>query len=136
MTTTVKMRLLPHGVDLPAPQYRDGVNAGLNLFAAVSEPKIIKPGERAAIPTGLVIGLPPGTEAQVRPRAGLALCHGVTVLNAPGTFDASYHGEIQVVLINLGEQPFTIERGTCIALLAIAPVLNVECEWPLPAEWP
>jgi dUTP pyrophosphatase len=132
---TVKMMLLPHADDLPAPP--DEYAGGLDLVAAVNAgaPFIIPPGERAAIPTGLVLGLPSGTEAQIRPRAGLALHYGVTVLNAPGTVDASYRGEIHVILINLGRNPFPVERGARIATLVVAPVSAVKTEWPLPAEW-
>jgi dUTP pyrophosphatase len=122
---------LPHGADLPLPSYQSEGAAGLDLLAAVTAdaPVIIGPGERALVPTGLAIALPAGTEGQVRPRSGLAARHGVSVLNAPGTIDADYRGEIQVILVNLGQEPFTVMRGTRIAQLIIAPVLQVTiCE--------
>jgi dUTP pyrophosphatase len=122
---------LPHGADLPLPSYQSEGAAGLDLLAAVAAdaPVIIGPGRRALVPTGLAIALPAGTEGQVRPRSGLAARHGVTVLNAPGTIDADYRGEIQVILVNLGQETFTVMRGTRIAQLIIAPVLQVTiCE--------
>jgi dUTP pyrophosphatase len=122
---------LPHGADLPLPSYQSEGAAGLDLLAAVAAdaPVIIGPGQRALVPTGLAIALPVGTEGQVRPRSGLAARHGVTVLNAPGTIDADYRGEIQVILVNLGQETFTVMRGTRIAQLIIAPVLQVTiCE--------
>jgi len=122
---------LPHGADLPLPSYQSEGAAGLDLLAAVAAdaPVIIGPGQRALVPTGLAIALPVGTEGQVRPRSGLAARHGVTVLNAPGTIDADYRGEIQVILVNLGQESFTVMRGTRIAQLIIAPVLQVTiCE--------
>ena len=101
---------LPHGADLPLPAYQSALAAGLDLLAAVAAdaPVELAPGARAMIPTGIAIALPPGNEGQIRPRSGLALHHGVTVLNAPGTIDADYRGEIQVILINLGAEPFII----------------------------
>jgi len=118
---------LPHGADLPLPAYQSEGAAGLDLVAAVAAdaPVVIAPGGRALIPTGLAVGLPPGTEAQVRPRSGLAARHGVTVLNSPGTIDADYRGEIQVILVNLGQDSFTVARGMRIAQLIIAPVSHV-----------
>jgi dUTP pyrophosphatase len=118
---------LPHGADLPLPSYQSEGAAGLDLLAAVATdaPVIIAPGDRALIPTGLAIALPQGTEGQVRPRSGLAARHGVTVLNSPGTIDADYRGEIQVILVNLGQDSFTIARGMRIAQLIIAPVMQV-----------
>jgi dUTP pyrophosphatase len=120
----VRVARLAHGADLPLPSYQSALAAGLDLLAAVpaDAPMVLTPGKWAAVPTGLSIALPAGTEAQVRPRSGLALRHGVTVLNAPGTIDADYRGEVQVLLINHGETPFTVERGTRIAQLVIAPV--------------
>jgi dUTP pyrophosphatase len=117
---------LPHGADLPLPAYQSNHAAGLDLLAAVAvdAPVVLAPGARALIPTGIAIALPLGTEGQVRPRSGLALRHGVTVLNSPGTIDADYRGEIQVILMNLGHDPFTIVRGLRIAQLIIAPVLQ------------
>ena len=118
---------LPHGADLPLPAYQSEAAAGLDLVAAVAAdtPVIIGPGQRALIPTGIAIALPAGTEGQVRPRSGLAAQHGITVLNSPGTIDADYRGEIRVILINLGAEPFTIARGMRIAQLIIAPVLRI-----------
>ncbi|MEA2951621.1 MAG: dUTP pyrophosphatase [Alphaproteobacteria bacterium] len=118
---------LPHGADLPLPEYQSAQAAGLDLLAAVpvDAPITIAPGHRATIPTGIAIALPPGTEAQVRPRSGLAAKHGVTVLNTPGTVDADYRGEIQVILVNLGHEPFAVSRGMRIAQLVIASVLRV-----------
>jgi dUTP pyrophosphatase len=113
---------LPHGKDLPLPSYQSALAAGLDLLAAVAEPLNIAPGTRALVPTGIAIALPAGSEAQVRPRSGLAVRHGLTVLNAPGTIDADYRGEIQVLLVNLGSDPVTILRGMRIAQLVIAPV--------------
>src|ERR1041384_3654736 len=121
---------LPHGADLPLPSYQSGGASGLDLLAAVpaDPPLTIASGANAAVPTGIAIALPPGTEAQVRPRSGLARTHGVTVLNAPGTVDADYRGEIQVLLINHGSEPFTITRGMRIAQLVIAQVTRIELQ--------
>jgi dUTP pyrophosphatase len=120
----VKVIRLPHGNDLPLPEYQSAQAAGLDLHAAVPADLIIPPGKRALVPTGIAVALPPGTEAQVRPRSGLAARHGVTVLNTPGTVDADYRGEIQVILINLGDEPYVVRRGARIAQLVIAPVLH------------
>jgi dUTP pyrophosphatase len=124
----VEVRQLPHGEGLPLPAYQSADAAGLDLLAAVPEdaPMTIEPGKHALVPTGLIIALPRGYEAQVRPRSGLAAKHGVTVLNAPGTIDADYRGEVNVLLINHGHAPFTIKRGERIAQLVIAPVVRVE----------
>jgi dUTP pyrophosphatase len=122
---------LPHGADLPLPSYQSEGAAGLDLLAAVAidAPVIIDPGQRALIPTGLAVALPAGTEGQVRPRSGLAARHGVTVLNSPGTIDADYRGEIQVILMNLGQDSFTVTRGMRVAQLIIAPAIQVTiCE--------
>jgi dUTP pyrophosphatase len=121
---SVSVMRLPHGMDLPLPSYQSGAASGLDLLAAVpaDAPLTIAPGRHAAVPTGIAIALPPGSEAQVRPRSGLARQHGVTVLNSPGTVDADYRGEIQVLLINHGEAPFVITRGMRIAQLVIAAV--------------
>lgn len=118
----VHVTRLPHGADLPLPSYQSAFAAGLDLVAAVAAdaPVTIAPGRWAAIPTGLALALPPGTEGQVRPRSGLAAQHGVTVLNAPGTIDADYRGEIVVLLVNLGPDAFTVTRGMRIAQLVIA----------------
>jgi dUTP pyrophosphatase len=128
---TLEVMRLPHGADLPLPSYQSEGAAGLDLLAAVAAdtPVVLAPGARALIPTGIAIALQGGAEGQVRPRSGLALRHGVTVLNSPGTIDADYRGEIQVILINLGAEPFTILRGMRVAQLIIAPVLQaVMCE--------
>jgi dUTP diphosphatase len=122
---TVPLRRLPHAAGLPLPAYASAHAAGLDLLAAVAEPLMLAPGRRARVPTGVVIALPEGSEAQVRPRSGLAARHGVTVLNSPGTVDADYRGEIEVVLVNLGDAPFHIERGMRIAQLVVAPVTRI-----------
>jgi dUTP pyrophosphatase len=124
----VEVRQLPHGEGLALPAYQSTLAAGLDLLAAVPEdaPVILAPGKYALVPTGLSIALPPGYEAQVRPRSGLAAKHGVTVLNAPGTVDADYRGEIGVPLINHGDVPFTIRRGERIAQMVIASVVQAE----------
>jgi dUTP pyrophosphatase len=134
---TVAIQRLPGAEDLSLPAYRTEHAAGMDLHAAVTAPVILAPGQHAAIPTGIAIALPPGTEAQVRPRSGLARRHGIGMVNAPGTIDADYRGEIQVLLINHGEEPFTIQRGDRIAQLVVAPVLRVhwravECLDPTP----
>lgn len=113
---------LPHNADLPLPAYETAQSAGMDLAAAIDAPMTLPPGERAMIPTGLAIALPAGYEAQVRPRSGLAAKNGVTVLNTPGTVDADYRGEVKVILINLGDTPFEVERGMRIAQMVIAPV--------------
>ena len=124
----VEVRLLPNGIGLALPAYQSALAAGLDLLAAVPEeaPVVLGPGKYALIPTGLSIALPPGFEAQVRPRSGLAAKHGVTVLNAPGTVDADYRGEIGVPLINHSDLPFTIRRGERIAQMVIASVVQAE----------
>ena len=120
---------LPHAEGLPLPAYQSEGAAGLDLLAAIDAPIAIAAGARALIPTGLAIALPKNTEGQVRPRSGLAARHGITVLNSPGTIDADYRGEISVILINLGQDIFTVTRGMRIAQLIIAPVLQVKiCE--------
>lgn len=113
---------LPHNADLPLPAYETAQSAGMDLAAAIDAPVTLAPGERAMVPTGLAIALPAGYEAQVRPRSGLAAKNGVTVLNTPGTVDADYRGEVKVILINLGTDPFEVERGMRIAQMVIAPV--------------
>jgi dUTP pyrophosphatase len=125
-SVSIKVVRLPHGADLPLPAYQSAGAAGLDLIAAVSEdaPLTIAPGRYAAVPTGIAIALPTGTEAQVRPRSGLARSHGVTVLNAPGTVDADYRGEVQVLLINHGNDTFVVTRGMRIAQLVIAEVTH------------
>ncbi len=124
----VQITRLPHGQDLPLPSYQSALAAGMDLIAAVpaEAPLVLSPGARALVPTGIAIALPPGTEAQVRPRSGLAIKHGLTVLNAPGTIDADYRGEIQVLLVNLGGDAVPIARGMRIAQLVIATVARVQ----------
>jgi dUTP pyrophosphatase len=128
VTIKVDIQQLPHGEGLALPAYQSAHAAGLDLLAAVPEdaPLILAPGKHALVPTGLTIALPPGYEAQVRPRSGLASKHGVTVLNAPGTVDADYRGEIGVRLINHGNAPFPIRRGERIAQMVIASVVRAE----------
>lgn len=123
---TVALQRLQHGADLPLPAYETAGAAGLDLRAAITETLVLAPGERALVPTGLAMQLPEGFEGQVRPRSGLAVRHGVTVLNAPGTVDSDYRGEIKVPLINHGSEPFPITRGDRIAQLVIAPVTHAE----------
>lgn len=118
----ISVTRLPHNADLPLPVYETAQSAGMDLAAAVDAPLTLAPGERAMVPTGLAIALPAGYEAQVRPRSGLAAKNGVTVLNTPGTVDADYRGEVKVILVNLGETAFEIERGMRIAQMVIAPV--------------
>jgi dUTP pyrophosphatase len=124
----IDVRQLPHGEGLALPAYQTAHAAGLDLLAAVPEdkPLVLPPGKHAMVPTGLTIALPEGYEAQVRPRSGLAAKHAVTVLNAPGTVDADYRGEINVLLINHGSEPFTIRRGERIAQMVIASVTRAE----------
>ena len=124
----IEIRQLPHADGLPLPAYQSAHAAGLDLVAAVpeNEPLALASGQYALVPTGLSIALPAGFEAQVRPRSGLAAKHGVTVLNAPGTVDADYRGEIGVLLINHGGEPFTIRRGERIAQMVIASVVRAE----------
>jgi len=118
----VPIRRLPHGNGLPLPSHATAFSAGVDLLAAVDAPVILNPGERSIIPSGLAIALPPGYEAQVRPRSGLAAKHGVTVLNSPGTIDSDYRGEVGVILVNLGAEPFTVERGMRVAQMVVAQV--------------
>ena len=125
MSVSVALRRLPHGHDMPLPAYQTEHAAGMDLCAAVEKDVVLTPGARAIIPTGYAIALPPGYEAQVRPRSGLAAKNGVTVLNTPGTIDADYRGEIGVILVNLGREPFTISRGARIAQMIVAPVTQV-----------
>lgn len=119
---TIPIKRLPHAEGLDLPAYATAQSAGMDLRAALPEdaPLVLGPGERALVPTGLQIALPTGYEGQVRPRSGLAARHGVTVLNSPGTIDADYRGEVQVILVNLGREPFTIARGERIAQLVVA----------------
>lgn len=124
MTLRLPVVRLPHAGDLPLPAYETAGAAGLDLRAAVpgDEALVIGPGARALVPTGLVLEIPDGFEGQVRPRSGLAFKHGVTCLNAPGTIDSDYRGEVKVLLVNHGQEPFTVTRGLRIAQLVIAPV--------------
>ena len=122
MTVTVTLKRLDHNADLPLPAYETAQSAGMDLPAAIEDDLILAPGARALVPTGLAIALPDGYEAQIRPRSGLAARGGVTVLNTPGTVDADYRGEVKVILINLGDAPFTVSRGMRIAQMVIAPV--------------
>ena len=128
MTVTIRVAPLPHFEGLQLPAYETADAAGMDLRAAVpeAEPMTLKPGERAMVPTGLTIALPPRHEAQVRPRSGLAAKHGVTCLNSPGTIDADYRGEVKVILINHGQEPFVIRRGERIAQMVIAPVTRAD----------
>ena len=127
----IRVRRLSHGEGLPLPHYASEQAAGMDLRAAVEETVVLEPGERLLIPTGFAMALPSGYEAQVRPRSGLALKHGVTVLNAPGTIDADYRGEVCVILVNHGDMPFPISRGDRIAQMIVAPFSQAvwrECE--------
>lgn len=118
----VDVMRLAHAGDLPLPEYATPDSAAVDLLAAVGEDVVIAPGERTLIPTGLAIALPAGYEAQIRPRSGLALKNGLTLLNSPGTIDADYRGEIGVILANLGQEAFTVERGMRIAQMLVTPV--------------
>ena len=120
----IQVKRLPHGMDLPLPAYATAGAAGMDLLAAVDAPLEVAPGERVLVPTGLAIALPPGHELQVRPRSGLALRHGVVLPNSPGTIDEDYRGELQVIVMNAGSAPFTIERGMRIAQAVLAPVVR------------
>ena len=127
---TVQLMQLPHGQDLPLPSYETAEAAGMDLRAAVPQdaPLTLKPGARELVPTGFAMAIPPGFEAQIRPRSGLALKHGIGLVNAPGTVDSDYRGEIKIILINLGQEDFEITRGMRIAQMIIAPVLQVSIE--------
>lgn len=122
----VAVKRLRHGAGLPLPDYATADSAGVDLLAAVEADVTLAPGARALVPTGLSIALPPGYEAQVRPRSGLALRDGITVLNSPGTVDADYRGEVGVILANLGDSDFTVTRGMRIAQMVVAPVSRLE----------
>jgi dUTP pyrophosphatase len=126
MNTAIPIQILEHAADLPLPSYATPGSAGMDLRAAVTAPLLIKPGERILIPTGIAIAVPQGYEAQVRPRSGLAIKHGITMLNSPGTIDSDYRGEIKVIAINHGTEYFSIERGERVAQLVIAPVARAE----------
>ncbi len=122
----IALRWLPHGVGLSAPRFQTAGAAGADLSAAVIEDFVLQPGTYAAVPCGFAMALPDGFEAQVRPRSGLAARHGVTVLNAPGTIDADYRGEVKVLLINHGPEPLVIKRGDRIAQMVIAPMVQAQ----------
>lgn len=121
-TGAIQVVRLPHGADLPLPAYATDGAAGMDLLAAIDAPVILEPGARQLIPTGLAIALPPGHELQIRPRSGLALRHGIVLPNSPATIDEDYRGELQVIVMNAGNAPFTIERGMRIAQAVLAPV--------------
>lgn len=125
---TLRLAWLPHGEGLEPPAYETAQAAGMDIRAAVpaDSPVVLETGARALIETGFAVALPPGFEAQIRPRSGLAIKHGITCLNTPGTIDADYRGEIKVILINLGKDPFTINRGERIAQMVVAPVVQAE----------
>ena len=122
----VQVTRAPHGEGLPLPSYATEGAAGLDLLAAVPAPVSLAPGERALVPTGLSVALPPGHELQIRPRSGLALKHGIVLPNSPGTIDEDYRGELKVIVMNAGNEPFTIERGMRIAQGVLSPVLRIE----------
>ena len=124
-TLTLKVQRLPHAEGLALPAFETAGSAGMDLRAAVIEPVTLQPGTRLAVPTGLIMEIPEGCEGQVRPRSGLALKHGITCLNSPGTIDWDYRGEVKVILANLGAEPFEITRGMRIAQLVVAPVTQV-----------
>ncbi|MCB9955179.1 MAG: dUTP diphosphatase [Parvularculaceae bacterium] len=126
----IRVKRLPHGEGLELPRYETALAAGCDLRAAVAEgePIVLKPGERCMAPTGLAIALPPGWEAQIRPRSGLAAKYGVSCVNAPGTIDADYRGEVKIILINHGAEDFIIKRGERIAQMVIAPVFQAQFE--------
>ncbi|NDC55811.1 MAG: dUTP diphosphatase [Alphaproteobacteria bacterium] len=127
MTTMIDIVQLPHGADLPLPAYATAGAAGMDLYAAIATNVVLAPGERTLIPTGIAIALPQGFEAQIRPRSGLALKQGITVLNSPGTVDADYRGEVGVIVVNLGTEPVTLTRGMRVAQMVIAPY--VQAQW-------
>ncbi len=122
----IPVQVMPEGEGLPLPEYQTSHSAGMDLCAAISEPITLRPGQRQLVSTGIRIALPAGYEAQVRPRSGLAVKHGITLLNSPGTIDADYRGTVKAILINLGTEPFTINRGDRIAQLVIAPVTRAQ----------
>ncbi len=124
MNPVINVVRLPHAEGLPLPSYATDGAAGMDLLAAVTAPLVIPPGARALVPTGLTIALPPGYELQVRPRSGLALKNGITLPNSPGTIDEDYRGELGVIVLNTGAEPFTVERGMRIAQAVIAPVVR------------
>ena len=126
--TPLSVVRLPHGEGLDLPAYETSGSAGMDIRAAVNEQLVIAPGKRALVPTGLILEIPEGYEVQIRPRSGLAYKHGITCLNTPGTIDSDYRGEIMILLINLGEEDFAIERGMRIAQMILAPVSRARIE--------
>lgn len=126
MSIEVPIKRLPHGQDLPLPDYQTPHAAGMDLHAALAEPTTLPPGDIQLIPCGFSMALPDGYEAQIRPRSGLAVKHGISMPNTPGTIDADYRGEVMVPLINLGRQPFTVERAMRIAQMIVAPVTRAQ----------
>lgn len=124
MTQIIQVVQLPHSEGLPLPSYAHETDAGMDLMAAISEPLVLLPRSRALVPTGLRVALPSGHEIQIRPRSGLALRHGIVVANSPGTVDESFRGEIQVILLNTGDEQFVVERGMKIAQAVLAPVTH------------
>jgi dUTP pyrophosphatase len=124
----VRLKRLPAARDLPLPSPGSPGSAGFDLRAAVEAERVIEPGQRLLVPTGLALEIPPGWEGQIRPRSGLALRHGIGILNSPGTIDSDYRGEVSVILVNLGDSPFTVKRGDRIAQLVIARVEPIEWE--------
>jgi dUTP pyrophosphatase len=124
----VPIQVLPHGEGLELPAYATALSAGVDLRSANTEPIVLAPMQRFAVPTGLAMAIPAGHEAQIRPRSGLAAKHGITCLNTPGTIDADYRGEVKVLLINLGSEAFTIQRGERIAQMIVAPMVQVSFE--------
>jgi dUTP pyrophosphatase len=128
MTPTIQVVRLPHAADLPLPAYATDGAAAMDLLAAVDLPMVIPPNGRALVPTGLRVALPPGHEWQIRPRSGLALKHGIVLPNSPGTIDEDYRGEVQVIVLNAGTEPFTVERGMRIAQAVLAPVTRAAFE--------
>jgi dUTP pyrophosphatase len=122
MTPPIRVRRLPHGANLPLPTYATAGAAGMDLLAAVDAPVIVPPLGRALIPTGLSVALPPGHELQIRPRSGLTLRHGIVLPNSPGTIDEDYRGELQIIVLNMGDTPFAVERGMRIAQAVLSPV--------------
>ena len=126
MSVELAFRALPHFGELPLPAYATTGAAGMDIVAAVTEDLVLAPGGRSAVPTGLSMAVPAGHEVQVRPRSGLALRHGVTVANAPGTIDSDYRGEVTILLVNLGDADFTVSRGMRIAQVVLAPVTRAD----------
>ena len=124
----IQIKILPHFEGLPLPQYQTEGASGMDLLAACQTPVTLQPGDRALVPTGIIIALPQGFEAQIRPRSGLAIKHGITLLNTPGTIDSDYRGEIQIILINLAKEAFTVTRGMRIAQMVLAEVVKAKLE--------